>query len=75
MFWFSLTGLLSALSISNPLENDMQIWHCGQDVKAEPAWIRREAPVRAEPNLPTFSDQSGETRFESSFGPGNVGSR
>ncbi len=25
---------------SNPLENDMQIWHCGQDVKAKPAWTR-----------------------------------
>ena len=50
MFWFSLIALLSALSISNPLENDMQVWHRSEDV-----YVRTCLDL-------AFSDQFGETR-------------
>jgi molybdate transport system substrate-binding protein len=44
VFCFSLTALLSTLSISNPRENNMQIWHRDQEAKSEPPWIRPGSP-------------------------------
>ena len=42
----------------------MQIWHCGQDVKAEPAWIRLFQISLAKLDLSLSLDQETLGRAE-----------